>query len=90
VTLHILNSAAGSSNGNSAGCCSGEALSKTGTWMEHEARSLRSSRLLLPIAAGALAIGIFVIDTFTPLEAAVAVLYVVAETLGIRSAKPSK
>jgi hypothetical protein len=58
--------------------------------MEHEARSLRSSRLLLPIAAGALAIGIFVIDTFTPLEAAVAVLYVVAETLGIRSAKPSK
>jgi PAS domain S-box-containing protein len=32
---------------------------------------------MLPIAAGAFAVGIFVIDTFTPLEVAVAVLYVV-------------
>ena len=40
-----------------------------------------SSSLLVLIAAGAVAIGVFLLDTFTPLEVAGAVLYVVAVLL---------
>jgi two-component system, LuxR family, sensor kinase FixL len=47
-------------------------------WMKYQLPSALSSSVLLLIAAGAFAIGVFVLDTFTPLEAAGAVLYVVA------------
>src|SRR5467141_2758869 len=39
--------------------------------------ALLATSSLLPVVAVAFAIGIFVVDTVTPLEAAVAVLYVV-------------
>ncbi len=46
--------------------------------MKHQLPSPVSYSSMLLIAAGAFAIGVFVLDTFTPLEAAGAVLYVVA------------
>src|SRR5258705_4089874 len=50
--------------------------------MADEPRTRRfAASLFFPIAAIALAIAIFVIDTATPLEAAVAVLYVVVVML---------
>jgi two-component system, LuxR family, sensor kinase FixL len=46
--------------------------------MEYESRSrARAASWILPVTAGALAIGIFVVDTVTPFGVAVAVLYVV-------------
>jgi PAS domain S-box-containing protein len=52
---------------------------QTGTIsMNHSSRSSTfAASYLLPVAAAAFAIDIFVVDTFTPLEGAVAVLYVV-------------
>jgi two-component system, LuxR family, sensor kinase FixL len=49
--------------------------------MKHQLPSPVSSSFLALIAAGAIAIGVFTLDTFTPLEVASAVLYVVAVIL---------
>ena len=50
--------------------------------MEHKSPSPAfAASPILPLAAGAFAIGIFVVDTITPLDIAIAVLYVVVVLL---------